>query len=73
MKKEIIEILSDIISVDEVTSDMFLRDIADSLDLIEVGMRVEEDTGIYISDSIWPELETVGDLIRYVTEKVEHD
>jgi len=41
---------------------------ADELDIIEVAMGIEEEFGIEVSDDIMDEVETVGDLLKYVEE-----
>ena len=39
---------------------------ADSLDLVEVLMSLEEEFGISIPDEVIPEIKTVGDLVKYI-------
>ncbi|ADQ66644.1 acyl carrier protein [Halogeometricum borinquense DSM 11551] len=42
---------------------------ADSLDLVEIAEAIEADVGVHIPDEDLEELETVGDLTAYVTER----
>lgn len=47
----------------------FLDDLgADSLDVVELSMAVEEEFGLEISDEEGEKLKTVGDLIKYLEE-----
>jgi acyl carrier protein len=45
--------------------------LADSLDVMEVIMEIEEEFDIYILDEDVDEIKTVGDLIEYVEKKLE--
>lgn len=40
---------------------------ADSLDAVELGMAIEEATGVTIEDEALPQMKTVKDLVDYVT------
>ena len=52
-------------SVDADTS--FVDDLgADSVDLVELSMALEEAFGVTIEDGVLPTLKTVGDLVNYV-------
>jgi len=57
--------------LEEVTSEaLFVDDFgADSLDLIELTMAMEEEFGIVIPDEDAEKLDTVGKLIQYIQEK----
>lgn len=46
---------------------------ADSLDLFELVMALEEEYGIEISSDEMPELDTVGDVIEFLKEKGVED
>ena len=39
---------------------------ADSLDLVEVLMSLEDEFGVSIPDEAIPEIKTVGDLVKYI-------
>lgn len=43
---------------------------ADSLDVVEVVMAVEEEFGIEVSDDAAEHLKTVGDAANYIAEQV---
>ncbi|MFZ4695856.1 MAG: acyl carrier protein [Verrucomicrobiia bacterium] len=48
----------------------FVEDLgADSLDVVELIMAFEEEFGADISDEEAEKLQTVGDAVRYITEK----
>ena len=55
----------------ELTTDI-ARDLgADSLDLVEIAMDLEERFNILIKDEELLPLRTVGDLVQYLEEKVD--
>lgn len=70
MFEEIKKIIVDTLSVDEdkVTPDASLTDDlgADSLDAVELGMAIEDATGVSISDEDLPNLKTVQDVVDYI-------
>ncbi len=70
MFEEIKTIIVDTLSVDEdkVTLDATLTDDlgADSLDAVELGMNIESELGVTISDEDLPNLKTVKDIVDYV-------
>ena len=41
---------------------------ADSLDLVEVLMSLEDEFGVSIPDDAIPNIKTVGDLVKYIDE-----
>lgn len=59
-------------NVEEITNELsFMEDLgADSLDLVEVVMRFEEDFGLEIPDEDSSELTTVQQAIDYVKDKL---
>lgn len=58
------------IDPDSITSDMRIEDIgADSLDLVEMVMTVEEEFGIEIQDEDIETLTTIGDLVEYISDR----
>ncbi|MFN7172981.1 MAG: acyl carrier protein [Fimbriimonadaceae bacterium] len=56
---------------EEVTLDSsFMEDLrADSLDVVELIMALEDKFGIDIPDEEVPELQTFGDAVRYIEKK----
>jgi len=70
LKKIIVEQLG----VDETDVTMeasFVDDLnADSLDLVELIMSLEEEFGTEISDEDAEKIKTVGDAVQYIEEKV---
>lgn len=73
MEEKIISIVSEQLSVatDEISRDSnFIDDLqADSLDLVELGMKFEEEFGVSIPDEDYEKLKTVGDAIDYINER----
>lgn len=67
------EVVAEKLSVeeDEVTLESsFIDDLgADSLDLVEMIMALEEEFEIEIPDSDTEKLKTVGDVVNYITSK----
>lgn len=67
-------ILDQLKDVDEkaVTKDAsFIDDLgAESLDVIEIIMRLEEEFGIEIPDEDAENINTVGELVKYIEEKI---
>ena len=57
---------------EEVTEEAsFIDDLgADSLDTVELVMALEEEFGIEIPDEDAEKMTTVGDAVRYITQKV---
>ena len=65
-------ILSEQLGIDEdiITNDTTIEDLgADSLDLVEAVMNIEEEFGISIDDSEIEHLKTVGDFLNYISQK----
>ncbi len=58
---------------DEVTPDAtFVNDMnADSLDMVELMMALEENFGIDISEEDAEKIQTVGDAIRFIEERTK--
>ncbi len=59
------------VEVSEVTMEATFREDlgADSLDLFEVVMGIEEEFGISIDNEDLEKIQTVGDALAYITEK----
>lgn len=68
------EIISDQLDVamDEVTEDKSFKDDfnADSLDLVELIMAIEDEFGIEISDEDFDGVKTVGDALDFLEKRV---
>lgn len=58
------------VNEDEVTDEAsFIEDLgADSLDIVELVMRLEEEFGIEIPDEDAEKIKNVGDAIKYIAE-----
>lgn len=73
VKERIINLLCDKLGFDrfEVSEEKnFITDLgADSLDMAEIIMGIEEEFGLKIDDNEISEVKTVGDLIRKVEDK----
>ena len=58
------------IDVNAVNPQSTLQDLgADSLDMVDIVMKVEEEFGIEINDEDAEKLQTVGDVVKYIEEK----
>ena len=75
MFEKIKAVIADTLSVDEdkITLEASLTDDlgADSLDAVELGMAIEEETGVTIADEDLPNMKTVKDLVDYVAAHQE--
>ena len=69
VKQVIVEQLS--VNPDEVTDDAsFIEDLgADSLDIVELVMELEEQFGVDIPDEEAEKILTVGEAIKYIEER----
>lgn len=56
---------------DEVTMEATMQDDlgADSLDLVELVMSVEEEFGVKVADEDLENIKTVGDIVNYIEER----
>jgi acyl carrier protein len=74
VERRVIEIIVEQLGVgeDEVTPEAsFIDDLgADSLDLVELIMAMEEEFGLEISDEEAEKIQTVQDVITYINEHV---
>ncbi len=70
MLEKIIEIVSDQLSVPESQineNTAIIDDLgADSLDIVEIMMRVEDEFGVTVSDEELIDMKKVGDLVAYL-------
>jgi acyl carrier protein len=59
------------VTEDKITEDAsFIDDLgADSLDIVELLMAIEDEYGIEIPDEEAEKLRTVGDVVKYIKEK----
>ena len=65
------KILAEQLGVDEtsITEETSIEELgADSLDLVEIVMAIEEEFGIQVDDSAVEDLKTVGDIIGYISK-----
>lgn len=71
LKKALAEQFS--VNEDDITPDTSLLDDlgADSLDLVELIMAMEEEFDIEIPDDDVEQIKTVGDAVNYIKEKVQ--
>nr|WP_146508412.1 acyl carrier protein [Thalassoglobus neptunius] len=73
VEDKIISIVSEQLSVskDEISRESnFIDDLqADSLDLVELGMKFEEEFGVSIPDEDYETMKTVGDAIDYIKQR----
>ncbi|RLJ70387.1 acyl carrier protein [Hydrogenivirga caldilitoris] len=74
IEERIKEIIADQLGVEQekiVPEAKFVEDLgADSLDVVELIMAFEEEFGIEIPDEDAEKIQTVGDVINYLKEKV---
>ncbi len=75
LEERIREIIADQLGVETekiVPEAKFVEDLgADSLDVVELIMAFEEEFGIEIPDEDAEKIQTVGDVISYLKEKVD--
>lgn len=66
------EIIAEIFDVDEdeITLETSIKDDlnADSFELIQIGMDVEDEFEVEIPDDAWDTIDTVSDLVDYIKE-----
>ena len=62
------------VEVDKVTTTAsFIDDLgADSLDIVELVMTMEEEFDLDIPDEDAEKMKTVGDVVKYITSKATH-
>ena len=76
-KEEIFDKLTELVvdqlggEEDEVTMEATMQDDlgADSLDLVDLVMSVEEEFGVKVADEDLENIKTVGDIVNYIEER----
>ena len=70
MFEELVQILCDQLPLDpeDISPDSRIKEDlgADSLDVLQLLMALEEEKGVVIPDEVPPTLKTVGDIVSYV-------
>lgn len=70
MFEKIVEIIANQLSIDkdQIKSESTMSDDfgADSLDIVEIIMAIEDETGVNIPDEAIVDIKTVGELVSYV-------
>ena len=71
VEQEVIRVTREQLCVDNVTTESSIADDlgADSLDLLELGLAIEETFDLDIPDEDLEKFNTVQDIINYVSEK----
>ena len=61
------------IDEDEITKDTSFKDTlnADSLDIVELIMALEDEFGLEVEDEEMENIKTVGDAVEYITNALE--
>jgi len=66
------EIIIDELGIDESKVTMearFREDLgADSLDAVEIIMRIEEEFGVEINEDVIQDMKVIGDIVKYIEE-----
>ncbi len=72
MKNKVLELISEQFDkdIDELTEEMsFVDDLnADSVDIVELVMSIEDELGVAIDDEELNGLATIGDVIEYIED-----
>ncbi|WP_138159125.1 acyl carrier protein [Peptoniphilus catoniae] len=72
MKEKILELIADQFNrnVDEINEDTSFEDDlnADSIDIVELVMSIEDEFGIEIEDEVLERIHTIGDVLDYMEE-----
>ncbi len=75
IEKKVIKIIAEKLGIDEEEvkpEASFIDDLgADSLDIVELVMELEEEYGIEIPDEDAEKIKTVQDAINYIKEKIQ--
>ncbi|BBH52205.1 MULTISPECIES: acyl carrier protein [Fluviispira] len=74
LESKLIKIVAEKLSIEEknvTAASRFQEDLgADSLDIVELLMEIEEEFGVNISDDESERLKTVGDAVKFITAKL---
>jgi acyl carrier protein len=74
LESKLIKIVAEKLNIEEKnvsTASRFQEDLgADSLDIVELLMEIEEEFGVNISDEESERLKTVGDAAKYISAKL---
>ena len=74
LEMKLIKIVAEKLNIEEgniTTASRFQEDLgADSLDIVELLMEIEEVFGVNISDEESERLKTVGDAVKYIVAKL---
>ena len=75
LETKVVKIVAEKLSIDEksvTVASRFQEDLgADSLDVVELLMEIEEEFGVSISDEDSEKLVTVGDAVRFISNKLD--
>lgn len=74
--KKVVNIIAEQLGVDDVDSitmeTSIMKDLeADSLDAVEIMMALEDEFGITVPDEDAEKFKNIGDIVKYVEEKLE--
>ncbi len=74
LELKLIKIVAEQLNIEEknvTAASRFQEDLgADSLDIVELLMDIEEEFGVNISDEESERLKTIGDVVKYITTKL---
>jgi len=74
LEEKVIKIVAEKLNIDEknvTLASRFQEDLgADSLDIVELLMEIEEEFGVNISDEESERLKTVGDALKFISAKL---
>lgn len=77
IKQKVFELVSEHLGVDieKITDDTsFINDLgADSLDIVELVMDLEEEFDVKIPEDIADKIQTVGDAVAFIAEQASQD
>lgn len=74
LEMKLVKIVAEKLNIEEgniKTASRFQEDLgADSLDIVELLMEIEEEFGVNISDEESERLKTVGDAVKFIAAKI---
>ena len=74
IETRVIEIITDKLGISktEISSESTMKDIgADSLDELEIILELEQELKITLPDEITPEVQTIGNLCKFIEKRFE--